>query len=292
MFDADGAAAVEGLRAELAKAKEQARKSDAAAGRAHEELKAEQASHCRSKETMADLAEKLKSATDHCKLLEEEGRTRQTNLEKAVSDTKDARSGMRAAKEELRQGGLIADGKPFPLRRKLCDPKFAPLDRAWSVEDTYLDLAASAADATRYFQEKKDHEVEKLFWSQFANPERPLAVDDRLAQWAELNRWSGLAMSYAMDRLCSGGSKPKSYFSLVQQFLDVVPRVEALKRSACIEGARLALARVKTYWADMEPTVIASRDSDEGQIPAEHYFEEVLAGARIIETQCSKDVAL
>src|SRR3954464_2120018 len=151
---------------------------------------------------MADLTERLKSATDRCKLLEEEGRTRKTDLEKAVSDAKDARSGMRAAREELRQAGLFADGKPFPLRRKFCDPKFAPLDRAWSVEDTYLDLAASAADATRYFQEKKDHEVEKLFWPQFANPERPLAVDDRLAQWAELNRLPGLAMSYAMDRLC------------------------------------------------------------------------------------------
>src|SRR3954463_12097372 len=284
MLDADGAAAMEGLKAELAKAKEQARKSDAAAGKAREELKAEQASHCRSKEEMADIAVKLKSATDRCKLLEEEGQARQTDLEKAVADTKDARSGMRASREELRQVGLIADGKPFLLRRKFCDPKFAPLDRAWSVENTYLDLAASAADATRYFQGKKDHEVEKLFWSQFTNPERPLAVDDRLAQWAELNRLSGLAVSYAMD--------PKSYFSLVQQFLDVVPQIEALKRSACTEGARLALARVKTYWADMEPTVIASRDSEKSRMPSEHYFEEVLAGARIIETQCSKDAVL
>src|SRR3954468_1868551 len=159
-------------------------------------------------------------------------------------------------------------------------------------EDTYLDLAASAADATRYFRDKKDHEVEKLFWSQFTNPERPLSVDDCLAQWAELNMCSGLAMKYAMDRLCPGRPKLKSYFSLVQQFLDVVPRIEALKRSACTEGARLALARVKTYWADMEPTVVASRDSDKSRIPSEHYFEEVLAGARIIETQCSKDAVL
>ena len=48
MLDADGAAAMENLRAELARAKEQARKSDAAAGKAIEELKAEQAAHCRS----------------------------------------------------------------------------------------------------------------------------------------------------------------------------------------------------------------------------------------------------
>src|SRR3954465_5582027 len=292
MLDADGAAVVEGLRAELARAKEQARKSDAAAVKALKELKAEQASHCRSKEEMADMAVKLKSATDRCKLLEEEGRARQTSLEKAVADAKDARSIMRAAREELRQAGQIADGKPFALRRKFCDPKFAPLDRMWSVEDTYLDLAASAADATEHFRDKKDHEVEKLFWSEFLNPERPLAVDDRLAQWAELNRLSGLTMKYVMGHLWPGRSELKSYFDLVQQFLDVVPCVDAMKRSACIEGARMALARVKTYWAEMDTTVVASRDSYESQVPFEHYFQEVLEGARVIETQCSKDAML
>src|SRR3954466_14526760 len=105
-LDADGAAAVEGLRAELARAKEQARKSDAADVKALEELKAEQAAHCRSKEEMADMAVMLKSATDRCKFLEEEGRAGQTSLEKAVTDAKDARSVMRATKEEVRQAGL------------------------------------------------------------------------------------------------------------------------------------------------------------------------------------------
>ena len=42
---ADGAAAVETLRAELARAKEQARRSDVAALKAAEELEAEQAAH-------------------------------------------------------------------------------------------------------------------------------------------------------------------------------------------------------------------------------------------------------
>ena len=46
ILDADGAAVVEGLRAEHTKAKGQARRSDAAAEKAREELKAEQASHC------------------------------------------------------------------------------------------------------------------------------------------------------------------------------------------------------------------------------------------------------
>ena len=46
MLNVDGAAAVENLRAELARAKEQARKSDVAAVKVAEELKAEQAPHC------------------------------------------------------------------------------------------------------------------------------------------------------------------------------------------------------------------------------------------------------
>ena len=144
------------------------------------------------------------------------------------------------------------------LRTKFGDPKYALLDQFWSSADAYLDLAASAADATEHFRDQKDREVEKLFWSQFHNPERPLAVDDHLAQWAKLNRLSGLAMKYVMGHLWPGRSEPKSYFSLVQQFLDAVSRINAMKRSAFIEGAKLALARVKTYWAEMETIVVAS----------------------------------
>ena len=95
-------------------------------------------------------------------------------------------------------------------------------------------------------------------------------------------------MKYVMGHLRPGRSEPKSYFSLVQQFLDAVPRINAMKRSACIEGARMALARVKTYCAGMEATAIATQDPAVGQVSAEHYFEEVLEGARLIEAQCSK----
>ena len=48
---------------------------------------------------------------------------------------------MRAMKEELRQAGDIATGKPFLLQRKFVDPKYAQLDRLWSAEDAYMDLA-------------------------------------------------------------------------------------------------------------------------------------------------------
>ena len=71
MLNADGAAVVEELRAELARAKEQARNSNAAALKAAEELKAEQAAHCRSREEIAEMAVKLKDATDRYEVLKE-----------------------------------------------------------------------------------------------------------------------------------------------------------------------------------------------------------------------------
>ena len=88
----------------------------------------------------------------------------------------------------------------------------------------------------------------------------------------------------------AGEAGAEELFWLGAAVLGSVPHADAMKRSACIEGAQMALARVKTYWADMKASVVASRDSYESRVPAKHYFEEVLQGARLIEAQCSKDV--
>ena len=52
----------------------------------------------------------------------------------------------------------------------------------------------------------------------------------------------------------------------------------------------MALARVKAYWAEMDATIVATQGSAIGRVAAEHYFEEVLEGARLIESQCSKNI--
>ena len=198
---ADGAATVETLRAELARAKEEARISNAAALKAAEELKAEKAAHCESQEKMAKMAVELKDTADHCRFLEKENRAKATDLEKAAAadkdtrsamrakkedlgkataEAKDARSAMRAIKEELRQAGDIVDGKPFLLRRRFTDPKCAQLGQLWGPEDPYMDLAASAADAVVHFRSQKDHKTEELFWSQFHSPDRSLPLPSLL----------------------------------------------------------------------------------------------------------------
>ena len=79
-----------------------------------------------------------------------------------------------------------------------------------------------------------------------------------MAEWAELHRLSGLAMRSVVDHLWPKEPSPENYFGLVQRFVRVVPHIDAIKRSACIEGARMALARVKTYWAEMEATASAT----------------------------------
>ena len=93
------------------------------------------------------MAMKLKDATDQYEVLERKRQAEQEGLKKATAEAKDARSAMRAIKEELRQAGDIVAGKPFLMRRRFTDPKYAQLGQLWGPEDPYMDLAASAADA-------------------------------------------------------------------------------------------------------------------------------------------------
>ena len=63
---------METLGAKLARAKEQARISNAAALKAAEELQAEKAAHSESRDKMAKMAIELKAAADRCRVLEKE----------------------------------------------------------------------------------------------------------------------------------------------------------------------------------------------------------------------------
>ena len=117
-------------------------------------------------------------------------------------------------------------------------------------------------------------------------------MNEQMAEWAELHRISGLGMKAVVARLWPGEPSPDSYFDLVQRLVHAVTHIDNVKWSACIEGARMALARVKTYWATMKATDIAAKSPPKGKDHhmREHYFEDVLEGARWIEGQCSKDI--
>ena len=76
---------------------------------------------------------------------------------------------------------------------------------------------------------------------------------------------SGTAMKDVIARLWPTEPIPNSYFGLVRRLVDAVLHIDAVKRSTCIEGARMALARVKTYWTKMKATDIAAKSPPEGK---------------------------
>ena len=112
---ADGATAVEALRVELARAKEQARRSDATAKKASADLRTEQAARRQSEEKISALALELKNTASRCEFLEKENKAKMAELDKAVREASEARSESRAAREEIRQAKEIAAGKAFLL---------------------------------------------------------------------------------------------------------------------------------------------------------------------------------
>ena len=89
---------MEALRAELALAKEQARASNAAALKAAEDLRAEQASHRRSEDK---IAVELENAANRYEFLEKENQANKADLKKALDAAKETRSEIRDAREEL-----------------------------------------------------------------------------------------------------------------------------------------------------------------------------------------------
>ena len=78
-------------------------------------------------------------------------------------------------------------------------------------------------------------------------------------------------------RMWPGDALPHSYFDLVRQLIDACPRLEVIKQSICIEGARRAFARVKVQWA-MKLIKEGPLQGKEHRHP-KMYYEGVLKGA-------------
>ena len=93
-------------------------------------------------------------------------------------------------------------------------------------------------------------------------------------------------------RMWPGDAIPNSYFGLVRRLVDASPRLEVIKRSVCIEGARRAFARAKVHWAKMDVEKPVKEGPPQGK---EHrhpkmYYEGVLEGARLVADECATDV--
>ena len=238
------------------------------------------------------MALELKDAAGRCEFLEKENEALMAEMDQARQEAREARSESRALREEVRQAKEIVAGKPFLLQTKFGDPNYAQLNQVWSSPDEFLDLPKSSSNAAQYYQARDGYAMEKLFWSQFGASKRPLLLNEQLSQWPELHRISGAAMKDVIIWLWPTELVPNSYFALVQRLVDAVQRIDAVKRSTCIEGARMAFARVKAFWGKMMAINVVTKSPPKGKDRPEpkHYFEDVLEAARFVEGQCSKEI--
>ena len=117
---------------------------------------------------------------------------------------------------------------------------------------------------------------------------------DQLKQLVELHKVAEQAMKGLIVRLWPSEAMPGSYFGLVRRLVDACPWVEVIKRSACIEGARRALARAKVHWGrlDAERLITNAPPAGKEYRTPEMYYKTVLKGARKIADECPRDVII
>ena len=75
---------------------------------------------------------------------------------------------------------------------------------------------------------------------------------DQLKQLIELHKAAKLAMKDMVIRLWPAEPIPSSYFGLVRRLVSACPRLDVIKWSVCIEGARMAFACAKVHWGKMD----------------------------------------
>ena len=119
-----------------------------------------------------------------------------------------------------------------------------------------------------------------------------MPFSDQLKQLVKLHRSAELAMKDLIVRLWPAEPIPSSYVGLLQRLVSACPRLEAVKRSVCIEGVRMGFARVKTHWAKLDAKKLITEGPPEGKEHRrpEHYFDGVLEGSCLVAEQCSNDV--
>ena len=119
-----------------------------------------------------------------------------------------------------------------------------------------------------------------------------MPLSDQLKQLVELHKAAELAMKGLIVRMWPGEPLPGNYFGLVKRLVNACPRLEVIKQSVCVEGARRAFARVKVHWAKMDAEKLVKEGPSKGKEHRhpEKYYDSVLKGARLVAEECAKDV--
>ena len=119
-----------------------------------------------------------------------------------------------------------------------------------------------------------------------------MPLSDQLKQLVELHKAAEQAMKGLIVRMWPGEPLPGSYFGLVRQLVDACPRLEVIKRSVCIEGARRAFTRAKVHRAKLDAVKLVKEGPPEGKEHRypENYYESVLKGSLLVADECARDV--
>ena len=134
--------------------------------------------------------------------------------------------------------------------------------------------------------------MEKMFWSQYTGTEHPMPLSDQLKQLVELHKVAEQAMRGLIVQMWPGEPLSGSYFGLVRRLVEACPRLEVIKRSVYIEGARRAFARAKVHWAKLDAMKLVKEGPPKGKEHRhpEMYYEGVLKGSHLVADECAKDV--
>ena len=156
----------------------------------------------------------------------------------------------------------------------------------------FADLPRSISDAAQFYHTEEKKSAGRDFWSQYLAPNYPVPFIDQLKQLVELHQAAELAMKDLVIRLCPVVPIPSSYFGLVKRIVGPCPQLDVIKRSVCIEGARMAFAHAKVHWGKLDAEKLMTEGPLEGKEhrKPELYYEGVLKGACLVAEQCTKDI--
>ena len=98
-----------------------------------------------------------------------------------------------------------------------------------------------------------------------------MPLSDQLKQLVEPHNAAELAMKDLIVQMWPGEPLPGSYFGLVKRMVHACPRLEVIKQSVYIEGARRAFARAKMHWVKLDAEKLVKDGPPEGK---DHLYPE------------------
>ena len=253
---------------------------------------AERAEREKQEAWVAVVQQELQALMEKHESLERDSKTRESELASALESAKSAKAEAHKALQEVEDVKKIAASKAFFMQSKHVNVNYLTLTRIRSSPGAFADLPRSVSDAAAFYRAEEGSSTEKIFRSQYAEAGHPVPPSDQLKQLVELHKVAEQAMKGLIVRLWPGEAMPGSYFGLVRWLVDACRWVEVIKRSACIEGARWALARAKVHWGKLDAEKLMTDAPPQGKEhrTPEMYYKSVLKGARTIAGECSKDV--